>query len=163
LTGAACSTSSFLNHDSILDATFDNSFSSPEVISFAAEFEQHCEGGSPALTGTIYYNFTPPDSLPGQFDICVQDDSSGETLKINSSNGDYRLTRCRDNLVIGGRGELTRRANVITLQHNASDRRVLARIDGAANKGTASIQAPSQGLMLSIIDRNTTNNSCSCP
>ena len=62
----------------ILDAVFDYSVSPPKVVSFAATFEQHSEGATPALHGAIYYNstayptyfplssvlFTPP-ALPG--------------------------------------------------------------------------------------------------
>lgn len=40
----------------ILDLNVDYSGIIPRVVSFAAKFEQHCEGGSSALTGTIYYN-----------------------------------------------------------------------------------------------------------
>jgi hypothetical protein len=47
----------------VLEASFDNSGSSPSIRSFAARFEQHCEGGSRALFGEIYFNSTPTVSL----------------------------------------------------------------------------------------------------
>lgn len=40
----------------VLDAVFDYSVSPPKVVSFAATFEQHSEGGVPALHGAIYYH-----------------------------------------------------------------------------------------------------------
>ena len=43
----------------ILGAQFDYSAGTPKVVSFAATFEQHCEGAAPALFGTFYYNFDP--------------------------------------------------------------------------------------------------------
>ena len=47
----------------VLDASFDYSGSSPTIRSFAARFEQHCEGGQEALFGEIYINYKPTLSL----------------------------------------------------------------------------------------------------
>jgi len=44
----------------VLEAKFDYSGGSPRVISFAAEFEEHCEGGSGTLRGTVFYGSVPP-------------------------------------------------------------------------------------------------------
>jgi hypothetical protein len=97
------------------------------------------------------------------FDICLQDDSSRDMLRINSVTGEYQFTKCAGAVVIGGTGNLIRKGSIIDLQHYAGDRRVIARIDGAVNKGTASIQVFSQGVTFTIMDRNTANNTCSCP
>jgi hypothetical protein len=40
----------------VLDAVYDYSSATPKVVRFAATFEQHCEGGTGALVGTIAYN-----------------------------------------------------------------------------------------------------------
>lgn len=95
------------------------------------------------------------------FDICLQDDSSGAFFRLNSTTGDYQFTNC-SGLTLGGTGFITRRGNTITLQQNGPDRRVLARIDGGVNKGTASVQVFSQGTTFTVTDRNTLNNTCSC-
>jgi len=97
------------------------------------------------------------------FDICLQDDSSRDVLRINSMTGEYQFTKCAGTVVIGGTGTLIRKGSLIGLQHYAADRRVIARIDGAANRGTASIQVFSQGVTFTIMDRNTANNTCLCP
>jgi hypothetical protein len=94
-------------------------------------------------------------------DLCLQDDSNGNILQINSTTGRYQFTSC-SGLSFGGIGMVTRKGGIITLQHYASDRRVLARIDLSANRGTASIQLLSQGSTFTIIDRNTANNTCTC-
>jgi hypothetical protein len=65
------------------------------------------------------------------FDLCLQDDSSGNFLQINATTGDL-FTNC-SGLSIGGTGILTARGNQITLQTNVSDHRVIARIDTSAN------------------------------
>lgn len=95
------------------------------------------------------------------FDICLQDDSSGAFFQFNSTTGDYQFTSC-GGVMLGGIGVISRRGSTITLQQNGPDRRVLARSDGAQNKGTVSVQVFSQGTTLTITDRNTINNTCSC-
>ena len=95
------------------------------------------------------------------FDLCLQDDSSGSVLQINTATGDYQFTNC-SGFAISGTGSLTKRGSTITLQHTASDRRVMAKLDGGTNKATASIQMLSQGLSFTITDRNTANNTCAC-
>jgi hypothetical protein len=94
-------------------------------------------------------------------DLCIQDDSSGNLLQINTTTGEYQFTNC-GGLIVGGTGTLTRRGSQITLQHNAADRRVIATIDTSTNKATASLQLFAQGRTFSISDRNITNNTCAC-
>jgi 6-phosphogluconolactonase len=95
------------------------------------------------------------------FDLCIQDDSNGSLLQINTTTGEYQFTNCAG-FTIGGTGTLTRRGGVITLQHNSSDRRVMAKIDTSTNKATASVQSLSSGAIFSITDRNIANNTCAC-
>jgi uncharacterized delta-60 repeat protein len=102
------------------------------------------------------YNGTPP------FDLCLQDDTSGDTLRINSITGEYQFTRCSTGFMVGGMGTLIKTGSILTLQHYAVDRRVFARIDTSQNRGSASIQLSSLGVTLQITDRNTSNNTCAC-
>lgn len=95
------------------------------------------------------------------FDLCVQDESNGNLLQINTTTGNYQFTNC-GGVISGGVGTLTKRGSLITLQHNAADRRVLAQIDTSSKKATASVQLFSQGRIFSITDRNITNNTCAC-
>jgi hypothetical protein len=95
------------------------------------------------------------------FDLCLQDESNGNLLRINSNTGDYQFTNCRG-LSVGGTASLTRRGSVLALQATGSDRRLLARLDTCMKSGTASIQVFSQGTTLTILDRNTANNTCVC-
>jgi uncharacterized delta-60 repeat protein len=95
------------------------------------------------------------------FDMCLQDDSNGNLLQFNSTTGDYQFTNCTG-FTLGGTGVISTRGSIITLQQNGPDRRVLARIDGGVNKGTASVQILSLGTTFTITDRNTLNNTCSC-
>jgi len=94
-------------------------------------------------------------------DICLQDDSNGNILQFNSTSGEYLFTNCAG-LTLTGKGSITTRGGIITLQQFGPDRRVVARIDRGVNAGTATIQLFSSGTTFSITDRNTTNNTCVC-
>jgi uncharacterized delta-60 repeat protein len=98
---------------------------------------------------------------PG-FDICIQDESSGDTFQINSSTGDYQFASCSGGAVIGGTGALTQRGCTITLQHISSDRRIIVRVDTCRNSATAAVQVFSPANTFTISDRNTANNRCGC-
>jgi Subtilase family/HYR domain len=96
------------------------------------------------------------------FDICLQDDSSASTVMlINSSTGDYRF--CCHGTVYTGQGTITKKGNTIALQQNGPDRRVVAKVDTASKKASASLQFPPGKTICTISDRNILNNSCACP
>ena len=97
----------------------------------------------------------------GPFDLCIQDDSDGSLLQINTTTGDYQFSNCAG-LIIGGTGTITRRGSLVTLQHATGDRRVTAYIDQSTSRATASVQSLLQGRTYTITDRNITNNTCVC-
>jgi hypothetical protein len=100
--------------------------------------------------------------VTGIFDLCLQDDADPtKVVFINSSTGDYRF--CCGGTVISGRGQVSIRGSIYTLEDNSTGRRVLARDDEGVHKGTATLQMPSVALNCVIGDRNTLNNSCTCP
>lgn len=95
------------------------------------------------------------------FDLCLQDESNGNVLLLNSITGEYQFTNCRG-LTLTGVGMLITKGCLVTLQVNGPDRRILARIDTCLKSGIASVQVLSQGTTFTILDRNTTNNTCVC-
>lgn len=95
------------------------------------------------------------------FDYCIQDDSNGNILSLNSVTGDYLFANCKGVTLIGT-GIVTRKGSTVTLQHYPSDRRVLVRIDGSSNKAIGAIQSLPLGVTFNLMDRNISNNSCSC-
>lgn len=95
------------------------------------------------------------------FDLCLQDESNGNILLVNSRTGEYQFTNCRG-LTLTGVGSLTTKGCLATLQVNGPDRRILARIDTCLESATASVQVLSQGTTFTILDRNTANNNCVC-
>ncbi len=97
-------------------------------------------------------------------DTIIQDESNGNILRFNSANGDYQFSKCNPNgFTLTGRGNVLRRGCEIALQDFPSNRRVLAQINTCQHKGIASVQVFSRGTTFTIIDRNTTNDSGTCP
>jgi len=101
-------------------------------------------------------------TITGGFNLCLQDDSSGSILQVNSITGDYIFTNCQG-VTVGGRGSITIKGSIATLQDYGSDRRILARVDSSVMKGTATIQLFSPARTFTITDRNTADNTCGCP
>ena len=95
------------------------------------------------------------------FDLCLQGDNDGNLLLVNTTTGEYQFNSCTG-ITVSGTATISIRGCSILLQHNAPDRRLLARIDACARTGTASLQLLSQGVRLSITDRDFSNNTCSC-
>ena len=117
-------------------------------------------GAFQGSTGGSLDAFVAKISEQPPFDTCLQDESSGATLLVNTTSGDYLFLSCRG-LLLTGTSSITRRGCLVALQVNGPDRRVLAKIDTCLNNGTASIQILSEGTF-AILDRNTRNNSCTC-
>jgi 6-phosphogluconolactonase len=105
----------------------------------------------------------PARSCAAPFDLCIQDESSRDVLRINTTTGAYQITRCRDGFTMGGTGTLSKRGCTISFQDAKNDRRIMASVDTCQNKATASIQIFAQGSLVTLNDRNTANNSCNCP
>jgi uncharacterized repeat protein (TIGR01451 family) len=94
-------------------------------------------------------------------DFCLQDDSGATVLTINQATGDYTFNSCQG-IILSGKGTLTVRGCSLTLQHNAGDRKLTARVDTCAKSGTASVQHLPSGRTFQLTDRNTANNTCRC-
>jgi len=95
------------------------------------------------------------------FDYCIQDESNGNVLQLSSTTGDYQFSNC-SGLTLSGTGIVIVKASTITLQHSASDRRVLAKIDGSSHRATAALQVLPHATTFSLLDRNIADSKCSC-
>ena len=96
------------------------------------------------------------------FDECLQDDSNGSTVLLFSSlTGDYSF--CCGGTTLTGRGTITRRGCLISLNQSAGDRRLTAQIDKGVYKGSATMQSPPGAVKCVIADRDIRNNTCKCP
>jgi hypothetical protein len=102
----------------------------------------------------------PHNAAAITYNICLRDDSSGISLQINTSTGDYKFKRCGDGFTLTGIGSMTGRGNDWSLQDNVGDRRVTASWSYTTLIGHASLQFPPGTTIITITDRNIGNNNC---
>ena len=85
-------------------------------------------------------------------------------LVFDSQTGAYGFSTCgAGGFSLTGIGSVQIKGNKVTLVHNASDRRILAKVDLSQKKGTASAQTFGPAASYTITDRNTADNTCGCP
>jgi hypothetical protein len=116
--------------------------------------------GDGESTGDYIYTASATTSFR-VFDACIKDESNGNSLQVNFTTGEYQFSDCQG-VTVGGTGTLVTRGCTVTLQHTASDRRLLARIDTCSHIATASLQTFSPARTLTIGDRNTVGSDCVC-
>lgn len=94
------------------------------------------------------------------FDVCLQDDRTGETLRFNSATGDYSFGSCSAGFTLAGRAGVKREGCLITLR----DARVSVTLDrcliAPSNRGSATIRRTPFGTAFLIEDSDTSNNTC---
>jgi hypothetical protein len=98
----------------------------------------------------------------GFYDVCLQDDTSGDLLLFNTNTGDFKFIRCgTDGFVIekpGLKHTISRKRCQVTL----NDTTVSAVLDPCESRGSATIRTPGYGAVFVIRDSNTKDNTCAC-
>jgi 6-phosphogluconolactonase (cycloisomerase 2 family) len=117
------------------------------------------EGGGGSLPSIVAF---PGKTCKPVFDRCLQSSNNEFIFEFNSTTGDYKLTKC-NGFTLSGTGTVKIKGCTVTLQDTLPDHKVQAQIDTCQNKGTASIQISSSKTTVSIVDRNLSDNTCSCP
>ena len=99
------------------------------------------------------------------FSLCLVDDSNpGNVVLINAITGDYRYC-CNGVAVASGRGVLTPRGCMVTIEHVKGDRRVFIQADTISNNGAgagAAFIQISGAQSCRISDRSIAGNQCTC-
>jgi trimeric autotransporter adhesin len=93
------------------------------------------------------------------FDICLQDDRTGDSLQFDSCTGNFQFTKCGAGaFILTGRGDTQRLGNLVTLR---ADRLfALANVNqGSVRSGIAVLKT---GRIYVVNDGDATNNTCSC-
>ncbi len=95
------------------------------------------------------------------FDICLRDDQSGDSLRFNPFTGDYQFTRSGESdPVLTGQAEVNRIGCTLTLH----DARVSALVIGCPffgpTRGRASIRLTPLGPLVIINDSNLASHTC---
>lgn len=104
---------------------------------------------------------TGDEAMGIRYDLCVQDEESRNYLEINSQTGDYLLTRCDNNWLVG-KGVVGTVGSTFSLNDEAADRLVSVSLNLEKRKGQITIRSFSPNLKTKIKDKNIDNNSCSC-
>jgi hypothetical protein len=99
------------------------------------------------------------------FNFCLQDDvAPGNVVLINAVSGEYRFC-CGGVLVATGKGTLTTRGCIGSIDDAKGARRVHIQWDTAANgvgEGTAIVQVSPNKTVCQITDMRMIDNTCSC-
>jgi HYR domain len=132
--------------------------------------------GQPFPVGTTTVTCTATDTsgntatcsfTVNTFSFCLQDETSaGNVVLVNAQTGDYFFC-CGGVPIASGRGTLTTRGCIGTIDHIKGNRKVHIEWDTAANNnagaGTAYVQkSPSGSVVCQITDKNMSNNTCQC-
>jgi HYR domain len=132
--------------------------------------------GQPFPVGTTTVTCTATDTsgntatcsfTVNTFSFCLQDETSaGNVVLVNAQTGDYFFC-CGGVPIASGRGTLTTRGCIGTIDHIKGNRKVHIEWDTAANNnagaGTAYVQkGPSGSVVCQITDKNMSNNTCQC-
>jgi Carboxypeptidase regulatory-like domain len=98
--------------------------------------------------------------------FCLQDESNpGNVVFVNPQTGDYTFC-CGGVTIASGRGTLTTRGCIGSIDNSKGDRQVHIQWDTSANnglgEGTAYVQKLSNKIVCQITDKNMSNNTCQC-
>jgi hypothetical protein len=130
--------------------------------------------GSPFPVGTTTVTCTATDTSGNTasctftitgFSFCLQDDvNPGNVVLVNAVTGEYRFC-CGGVLVATGKGTITTRGCIGSIDDTKGARRVHIQWDTSANgvgAGTAIIQVSPNKTVCQITDMKMTDNNCSC-
>lgn len=95
-----------------------------------------------------------------EFDVCLQDDKTGDTLRFSSHTGEYLFLSCRTGVTLSGRGQVTRFGRHIRLRAPFVSAVVERSSLSSCHRGTATIWQFPFGVSFIIHDSDTTNNTC---
>ena len=125
-------------------------------------------------------NFGSNQVFDRQYDINVQDETTGSYLLFNSTTGSYKFVRCSDGATMKGLGQVTRKGCVVDLVAIgpiiAGDRmdiplyKVLATVDECTKEAKAAVEIndwmkgkpPIPPMKESLSDTDISNNTDNC-
>jgi uncharacterized repeat protein (TIGR01451 family) len=94
------------------------------------------------------------------FDVCLKNDGGGATLLFNSVSGQFIF--CCDGITLSGTATATRHGCTISLLRLGPSYRIQATVNACNKSGTAMLQVPPGRPRCQIVDRDISNNVCSC-
>lgn len=124
-----------------------------------AGIERPIDGNGDGITAFDIgaYEFNGP---PNPYDICLQDERTGDRLELNSVEGTYRVVRCNLGSTWVGTGNVSHRGGCRILLFATGDIDIVAKIDTCRSKGKAVIRGIAS-RRIRIFDSNLTDP-CAC-
>lgn len=113
--------------------------------------------------------------VTARFNACLQDDTAPHRRILwNTFNGEYVFinpfppkppgqppqTGGTTPTSLTGAGKIARKGCILTLSHNAPDRRVFSTLDTCNKTGNSTIEDPKTKVKATITDRSTADNTC---
>lgn len=101
--------------------------------------------------------------LNQNFDVCLQDEASGDVLRLNSLTGVYQFTRCGiSGFALTGRAVITRTGCETRFRDGRLTTVIADCSYSNARSGAAAIRSNPVSPIFFINDRDLANNSCLC-
>jgi hypothetical protein len=98
------------------------------------------------------------------FDLCLQDVSTNNILRLNSATGDYQFVRCSDGLTLAGKAAiLFNNACYLEVRDQQLTCYLSARVYKCGNYAQAQVSALPLGFTQYLMDNNLLNSTCACP
>ena len=130
------------------------------------------------MTGGVKVNTTGPISSANggtgtasntatvaAFDICLQDNTTGDLLQWSSTTGDYLFTHCSSGFMLVGKGTTSLVNGIQNLSDSKPDRRISAGFNTGQLTGHATVTIiTGPGLSQTYtINQTTPHPTCACP
>jgi hypothetical protein len=98
---------------------------------------------------------------PATTQVCLQDDGTPAIqVRWDTVTGAYSF--CCGGTTYTGTGAVTNKGKTSSLKVGGTDRYILANFDGNTNRGSATLRFFPTGVVCTIYDRNTANDTCTC-
>jgi len=96
------------------------------------------------------------------FNQCLQDATTHDLIKFNSTTGDYLYVQCRPNgLALSGRALVSGAGCTVSLTDQTAGRNVVVTFNSCSNTATAAITPVSGGAVFKL--SGVISATCSCP
>jgi hypothetical protein len=101
----------------------------------------------------------------GPQNVCLRDNGTGNVFQFDPLTGNYKFTRCKDNLTLTGTGTVGLVNSIVTIADNKPDRRLQAGFNLGQLTGSATIYfttGPGMWQTFRINDTSGSGKNCSC-
>lgn len=133
---------------------------------FVSGFIIFGSGGSLVADNRFATNPFLASQFEGSFNLCISDERTRITLRVNSVTGSYVYRDCGKNITMSGRGKVSVSFCKVTLTDTGPDpkhpdRAVSALLNTCTGAGNATVRATGTTQVVTLVDTNI-NNACAC-